>query len=81
MNTKLVDSLFEIIRSLEPTEFTLLNEKIQNLNNYNSSQKSPEILTSEERFKAIKEWAESHDYDTPLLSDYAVSRAGIYEED
>ncbi len=81
MNTKLVDSLFEIICSLEPTEFTLLNERIKTLNIPQSSQESPEILTSEERFKSIKEWAESHDDDTPLLSDYAVSRAGIYEED
>ena len=81
MNTKLVDSLFEIISSLDPKEFTLLNERIKTLNIPQSSQESPEILTSEERFKAIKEWAESHDNDTPLLSDYAVSRAGIYEED
>ncbi len=81
MNTKLVDSLFEIIRSLEPTEFTLLNERIQSLHISTSSQENPEILTDDERFQAIKEWAESHDDDTPLLSDYAVSRAGIYEED
>ncbi|MDJ0580690.1 hypothetical protein [Crocosphaera sp.] len=45
-----------------------------------SLQTVSEILTSEERFKAIKEWAESHNDDTPLLSDYAVSHAGIYEK-
>ncbi|MDJ0662889.1 MAG: hypothetical protein QNJ42_25880 [Crocosphaera sp.] len=45
MNTKLVDSLFEIIPSLEPTEFTLLHEKIKTLNISKSSHETPEILT------------------------------------
>ena len=81
MNTKLVDSLFEIICSLEPTEFSLLNEKVKTLKTSNLSKENSEKITFDDRFKAIKEWAESHDHDTPLLSNYAVSRAGIYEED
>jgi len=39
-----------------------------------------ETATPNEWVKAFREWADSHRRDTPLLSDYAVSRAGIYEE-
>ena len=37
--------------------------------------------TPDEWVKAFCEWADSHRRDTPMLSDYAVSRAGIHEED
>ena len=30
---------------------------------------------------AFREWAGSHRRDTPLLSEYALSRAGIYDDD
>jgi hypothetical protein len=40
-----------------------------------------ETATPDEWVKAFREWADSHKQDTPILSDYAVSRAGIYEED
>lgn len=40
-----------------------------------------ETATPDEWVKAFREWADSHRRDTPLLDDYAVSRAGIYEED
>lgn len=40
-----------------------------------------ETATPDEWVKAFREWADSHRRDTPLLSDYAVSRAGIYSED
>lgn len=36
--------------------------------------------TPEERARAFREWAKSHDRNTPLLSDYAVSRESIYQE-
>jgi len=39
-----------------------------------------ETATPDEWVKAFREWANSHKKDTPLLDDYAVSRAGIYEE-
>lgn len=47
------------------------------------SQERPfyETATPEEWVKALREWADSHKRDTPLLSDYAVSRAGIYEDE
>lgn len=35
--------------------------------------------TPEEQARAFREWAESHDRNTPLLSDYAVSRESIYD--
>ncbi|GAB1539234.1 hypothetical protein NUACC21_19000 [Scytonema sp. NUACC21] len=40
-----------------------------------------ETATPSEWVKAFREWADSHRRNTPLLDDYAVSRAGIYEED
>lgn len=82
MNPKLVNFLLEIIRSLEPAEIKLLNQRIQELPQLNEIEENPTKWSNpDEQFQAIKEWAESHSYNTPLLSDYAVSRAGIYEED
>ena len=41
-----------------------------------------ETATASEWIQALKEWSQSHRRrDTPLLSDYAVSRAGIYEDE
>jgi hypothetical protein len=34
----------------------------------------------QERARLWREWAESHDPDTPLLSDEAISRESIYQE-
>jgi GH25 family lysozyme M1 (1,4-beta-N-acetylmuramidase) len=36
--------------------------------------------TPEERARAFREWAESHESNTPLLSDYAVSRESMYDD-
>ncbi|KJH69615.1 hypothetical protein UH38_23045 [Aliterella atlantica CENA595] len=36
--------------------------------------------TPEERSRAFREWAQNHDRNTTLLSDYAVSRESIYDE-
>ena len=38
-----------------------------------------ETATPEERAQAFREWAFSHDWNTPLLSDYAVSRESMYD--
>lgn len=48
-----------------------------------SKQERPfyETATAEEWIQALQEWSQSHRRDIPVLSDYAVSRAGIYEED
>lgn len=88
MNTKLVESLAQIIQSLTPEEQALLEEKIKfqqgvKLESMGETKKRPfyEITSSEERIRALREWTESHRADTPLLSDQAVSRRGIYEED
>ena len=40
-----------------------------------------ETATADEWIQALQEWSFSHRRDTPLLSDYAVSRAGIYEDE
>ena len=36
-------------------------------------------MSAEQRAAAFEAWSESHSRDTPLLSDYAVSREGIYD--
>jgi len=86
MNVKLVDSLFEIIKSLTPEEKVLLEEKIQTEVNENVSTKSSEILVLDKKnnldewTNKLLHWSERHPRNIPLLSDYAVNRSGIYEE-
>ncbi len=48
-----------------------------------SKQEQPfyKTATALEWITAFREWAESHRRDTPLLSEYALSRAGIYDDD
>lgn len=40
-----------------------------------------ETATPEEWVSAFREWAESHDRNIPHLSDYAVSRESMYDDD
>lgn len=40
-----------------------------------------ETATAQEWIQSLHEWSSSHRQNTPLLSDYAVSRAGIYEDE
>ncbi|MBN3899655.1 MAG: hypothetical protein V7L14_20915 [Nostoc sp.] len=49
----------------------------------NKQQKPPfhETATAEEWVTAFREWAASHRHDTPPLSDYAVSRESMYEDE
>lgn len=76
-NTKLVESLAEIIQTLTVEEKDLLNRKI-NLNIEIQQRPFYEVASTEERAKAFQEWAESHRLDTPILSDEAISRESIY---
>ncbi|MBW4476767.1 MAG: hypothetical protein KME54_07810 [Tolypothrix brevis GSE-NOS-MK-07-07A] len=39
-----------------------------------------ETASAEEWIQALKDWSISHRRNTPLLSDYAVSRTAIYED-
>jgi hypothetical protein len=41
---------------------------------------SQKALSPQEKAKLWREWAASHNPDTPLLSDEAISRESIYEE-
>ncbi|MGK7932054.1 MAG: hypothetical protein AB4041_11560 [Microcystaceae cyanobacterium] len=79
MNTKLVESLAQIIESLTPEEKTLLDKRVKKPL---ETQKRPfyETATPQERAKAYREWAESHSQNSPLLSDEAISRESIYGE-
>ena len=77
MNTKLVESLAEMIQSLTPEEKDLLNRKI-NLNTELQQRPFYEVASPEERAKAFQDWANSHRLDTPILSDEAISRESIY---
>ncbi len=40
-----------------------------------------ETATPSQLSKAFREWADSHDGETPLLSDYAVSRESMYSDE
>ncbi|AFZ27322.1 hypothetical protein Cylst_5293 [Cylindrospermum stagnale PCC 7417] len=40
-----------------------------------------ETASDEEWFQALHEWSYRHKQNIPPLSDYAVSRAGIYEDE
>lgn len=41
---------------------------------------SQKALSPQEKARLWREWAASHNPDTPLLSDEAISRESIYEE-
>lgn len=79
MNTKLVESLAEIIQSLTAEEKDLLNRKI-NLNPEIQHRPFYEVASPEEKAKVFQEWANSHRLNTPILSDEAISRESIYGE-
>lgn len=79
MNTKLVESLAQILQSLTPEEKELLDEKIK-LTLDSQNRPFYETATPQERAKAYREWAESHRHDSPILSDEAISRENIYGE-
>ncbi|MBR8837885.1 MAG: hypothetical protein DSM106950_28740 [Stigonema ocellatum SAG 48.90 = DSM 106950] len=88
MNIKLIDSLAHIIKSLTLEEQMLLEEKIKTEINENVRLKSSEVLASsannndlEEWTNKLQKWSERHPRNIPMLSDYSVSRSGIYEED
>ena len=51
-------------------------ERLRQLKQTPSSKTTPE-----ERARAFREWASSHDRNPPLLSDYAVSRESIYDDE
>ncbi|MGB5771783.1 MAG: hypothetical protein WBM32_18245 [Crocosphaera sp.] len=79
MNQKLVESLVQIIESLNSEEKKLLEDKLKDfLKDQGTS--VDEIATPKERAKAYREWAESHPIDSPILSDKAISRETIYGE-
>jgi len=40
-----------------------------------------ETATPNQLSQAFREWADSHDRNTPLLSDYAVSRESMYSDE
>lgn len=77
MNTKLAESLVEIIRSLTAEEKDLLNRKI-NLTTEIQHRPFYEVASPEEKAKVFLKWANSHPLNTPILSDDAISRESIY---
>ncbi|MCC5621971.1 hypothetical protein [Nostoc sp. CHAB 5715] len=88
MNLKLIDSIAHIIKSLTLEEKMLLEKKIKTEVHENVSVKSSEVLPSSENnnnlekwTNKLQKWSERHTQNIPMLSDYDVSRTGIYEED
>lgn len=85
MNTKLVESLAQIIQSLTPEEQAVLEEQIKakRVQTTREAKERPlyEIATPQERSKAFREWVESHQgRNYPQLSDADISRESIYGE-
>lgn len=85
MNTKLVDTLTQIIESLTPEEQTLLQERINLIKETQKEDSTDrpfyETATPQEWVKAFREWVESHrGRNFPTLSDEAISRESIYGE-
>jgi hypothetical protein len=88
-NVKLIDSLVEIIKSLTPEEKKLLGVKIrtevdpiiESSQQLSSSVKNDDLDNLKGLTNKLQKWSERHPHSVPLLSDYAVSRSGIYEED
>lgn len=78
MNTKLVESIAQIISALTQEEQILLNE----LYFVPHSEKSNfhETTTSTEWIKELKQWAKTRSQNTVNLSDEAISRESIYGE-
>ncbi|WGV24287.1 hypothetical protein [Halotia branconii] len=62
---------------IKPHLNTMLEQLVQ------SSTEPPfyETATAEEWVTAFREWAASHHHETPPLSDYAVSRSSMYEDE
>jgi hypothetical protein len=79
MNTQLVESLAQIINNLTASEKQLLVNKTQLLKS-NWEHPFYETATTQQWIKSFEEWANSHSSNTPILSDYAVSRESIYGE-
>jgi hypothetical protein len=77
MNTQLVESLAQIISNLTIEERLLLGRKID-VGQSTKESHFFERVTPMERAKVFEQWADSHERQTPLLSDEAISRESIY---
>lgn len=81
MNIQLVESLATIINTLSVEERQLLQKKVKI-----NGEISPILAnitvdqSAQDWIEKLQNWSMSHRQNTPLLSDEAVSRQGIYEE-
>lgn len=65
---------------LTPEQIKLhLNSMVERLRELKEAPSAKTI--PEKRTRAFREWAENHNQNTPLLSDYAVSRDHIYDNE
>jgi hypothetical protein len=78
---QIAQTLAQITNLSEETVQPHLDAILLQLVNYQVVRPFYETATPDEWVKEFRQWADSHRRDTPLLDDYAVSRAGIYEED
>jgi hypothetical protein len=82
MNIQLVESLATIINTLSVEERQLLQKKVK-INGEISpipANISVDHQSAQDWIEKLNNWSMSHRQNTPLLSDQAVSRQGIYEE-
>ncbi|GDZ93764.1 hypothetical protein PA905_16040 [Planktothrix agardhii CCAP 1459/11A] len=79
MNIQLVESLVTIINALSVEERQLLQKKVK-INGEMSPANINVDQSAQDWIEKLQNWSISHRQNTPLLSDEAVSRQGIYEE-
>jgi hypothetical protein len=78
MNTQLVESLAQIIKTLTREEKILLNELYSSPDSEGIN--FHEKATSAEWIGELKQWAKTRSQNTVNLSDEAISRESIYGE-
>lgn len=77
---EIITQMLVKIMKLTPEQITPhLNSMVERLRELKEAPSSK--MTPEERARTFHEWAESHNRNMPLLSDYAVSRESIYDNE
>ncbi|SKB15471.1 conserved hypothetical protein [Planktothrix sp. PCC 11201] len=80
MNIQLVESLATIINTLSVEERQLLQKKVKINGEMSPANITVDHQSAQDWIEKLQNWSMSHRQNTPLLSDEAVSRQGIYEE-
>jgi hypothetical protein len=85
VDTEELEGVVQVLANVTklPTEVVKphLDALLEQLMKLKQEQPFYKTATAFEWITAFREWAQSHKRDTPLLSEYALSRAGIYDDE